>query len=342
MGCLIVFASVDPGLTFVIPAYNEESHVVATIERVRAALAGLSIPSEIIVVNDGSRDATGDRARSCPDVRVLTHPVNTGYGSAIKTGILCARYSWIGIVDADGTYDIELIPTMVERMKRGFDMVVAARENVLQMDRPVKRYLRKLLIHGLNLLIASRIEDPNSGLRIFHRDLALSFFPFLCNTFSFTTSITIFALGEGYFVTYVPMNYSRREGESKVRHFRDSLRMMQLILQGITYFNPVKFSLMLMVGLLLGGGLPAAALAVAGFPLLASYYLALAIASAVLFALGILGDIVRITSTTWVNKKLTLVAEANLVETTEAKLAAWQQADRKELADALDVRPNSP
>ncbi|AVM75574.1 glycosyltransferase family 2 protein [Magnetospirillum gryphiswaldense] len=309
-----MFEHVNPGLSFVIPAYNEEGAIVSTVERLRGILASLDIPSEIIVVNDGSKDNTGERVRSCAGIRAVSHPINTGYGSAIKTGILCARYSWIGIVDADGTYDIELIPELVERMKKGFDMVVAARRNVLELDGPFKRFFRKSLIRFLNLIIGGRIEDPNSGLRIFHRDVAMSFFPFLCNTFSFTTSITIFALGEGYFVNYVPMNYSKREGKSKVRHFRDSLRMMQLILQGITFFNPVKLSIMLILALLGLGAVPAFILALLGMPTVATYHLAISIASVLLFALGVLGDIIRITSTSRINKKSSLVAEANITE----------------------------
>lgn len=309
-----MFEHVDPGLTFVIPAYNEAGAIASTVERVRAVLATLDIPTEIVVVNDGSRDGTAEKLKECAGIRVVSHPINTGYGSAIKTGILCARYAWIGIVDADGTYDIELIPEMVRRMREGFDMVVAARKNVLELDRPLKRFFRKSLRAFLNLIIAARIEDPNSGLRIFHRDVALSFFPFLCNTFSFTTSITIFALGEGYFVTYVPMNYTRREGKSKVRHFRDSLRMMQLILQGITFFNPLKFALMLIVALLVFGGIPAAVLAMTNWPVLATYHLALSIASVLLIALGIVADIIRITSTTRINRKKTLVADADIYE----------------------------
>jgi polyisoprenyl-phosphate glycosyltransferase len=284
-----------PGLTLVVPAYNEENGIVPTVERVASVLATLDIPTEIIVVNDGSSDGTAERLAAIKGIRVVSHPVNTGYGSAIKTGILCASYEWIGITDADSTYDIGLIPAMVEQMKKGFDMTVAARENVLSQDRPVKRFFRKALIKFLNLVVAKHIVDPNSGLRIFRREMAMTFFPFLCNTFSFTTSITIFALGEGYFIKYLPMQYARREGQSKVRHFRDSLRMMQLIIQGITFFNPLKLAVMLGFALFVAGFVPAAVLSCLGATTIASYWLALVSVGTVLFMLGILGDIFRLT-----------------------------------------------
>lgn len=283
------------GLSYVIPAYNEEGSIVATVERLRAVLAGLDLPFEIIVVNDGSRDGTRECVEACgADVRVISHPVNIGYGSAIKAGIQAANYDWIGIVDADGTYEIERLPDLVQYMRDGFDMVVAARENVLVMDKPVKRFFRRLLISFLNVVVAARIEDPNSGFRIFTKPLAMRFFPFLCNTFSFTTSLTVFALGEKYFVKYVKMPYSQRTGKSKVRHFRDSLRMMQLVFQGITFFNPVKFYLMMVVGLGVLFFLPAAALAALGATAVAAFWFAMGAVSTLLAGMGVLGDIVRI------------------------------------------------
>ena len=124
----------------------------------------------------------------------------------------------------------------------------------------------------------------------------MDFNPFLCNSFSFTTSLTVFAMGEAYFVCYVPFDYSHRAGKSKVRHFRDTLRMMQLIIQGITFTNPVKFFLILAVSLVLFIGLPAMALALAGWDVVAHYFLVVGVASVFLVGLGVIGDIIRIST----------------------------------------------
>ena len=314
MGVLSLVEQLTLGLTFVVPAYNEENGIRPTLERLRAVLATLDLPSEILVVNDGSKDGTAKAAAQCDGVKVISHPINTGYGSAIKTGIICAQYPWVGIVDADGTYEIEMIPQLVEKMRCGFDMVVAARTNVLSLDKPLKRMFRQGLLGFLKLVINARIQDPNSGLRLFQRDMALTFFPFLCNTFSFTTSITIFAMGEGYFVTYVPMNYSVREGKSKVRHVRDSLRMMQMILQGITFFNPVKFSIILIGTVFLGGALPATIMGMLGYKMLAIGHLATVISAGIMLGLGIVSDIIRITAANTIRKKKTLLIDDHLAE----------------------------
>lgn len=293
------------GLSYIVPAYNEEGGIVSTLERLSAVLGRLDIPTELIVVNDGSADHTAERAASVAGVKVINHPINTGYGSAIKSGILAAEYEWIGIVDADGTYDIEKLPLLVDRMKQGFEVAIAVRENVLQTDRPLKRLSRKALLSFISFWISGKIKDPNSGFRIFTKGFALTFFPFLCDTFSFTTSSTIFAVGEGYFVANVPMEYNARIGKSKVRHVRDSLRMMQLILQGITFFNPLKFFIILAIALILGVFVPGAALALLGWEAVANYYVLAGVMTCLLVGLGVLGDIIRIASTTRINKNRT-------------------------------------
>ena len=301
---------IRPGLTYIIPAYNEENAIVATLERLKAALAPLGLPFEIIVVDDGSRDDTRARARSVDGVTVVGHPINTGYGSAIKTGILCAQYEWIGIVDADGTYPIENVGQLVDKMRQGFDVAVAARDNVLETDKPFKRLSRRLLLMFINTWVSGKIQDPNSGFRIFSREFAMTFFPFLCNTFSFTTSSTIFAMGEGYFVCYVPMEYTKRVGHSKVRHVRDSMRMAQLILQGITFFNPVKFFLMLILGMVVAVDFPAYVAAELGAKTFGFYYVLGGTMSVLMFGLGVLGDIIRVATTTRINKKISIVRES--------------------------------
>lgn len=286
------------GLSYIVPAYNEENGIAVTIQRLRKVLGELGIAYEIIVVNDGSRDGTAAQVETLAgaDLRLISHPTNIGYGSALKTGIRAANYDWIGIVDADGTYAIEELPRLLDRMKDGFDMVVASRQNVLKLDKPVKRFFRRLLIFTLNLLVGARIEDPNSGFRIFTRKLALTFFPFLCNTFSFTTSITVFALGERFFVSYIPLEYSVRTGKSKVRHFRDSLRMMQLVLQGITFFNPIKFYLVLTVSFFLFFSFPALLLGLCGAPWVGGLWFGSGLLACLLVGLGVMADVVRISA----------------------------------------------
>ena len=284
------------GISYIVPAYNEEGMIEKTILRLDAVLADCGHPYEIVVVDDGSRDSTREKALATGKCAVFSHPVNTGYGSAIKTGIRHSSYDLIGIVDADDTYDIERLPDLVAEAEKGFDMVVAERENVLAMDRPLKRMARSILLGFLRVYIARRIRDPNSGFRLFRRSLALAYYPFLCNTFSFTTSITLFALGDGYFVKYVPMQYGKREGKSKVRHVRDSIRMAQLIIQGVTFANPLKLFILLAFMHIALVAVPAGLLYALGASIFANLLFWTGSVAVVLGGLGVTADMIRLNS----------------------------------------------
>ena len=139
-------ASSRPGLSFIVPAYNEEMAITGTINQLELALADLDLATEIIVVDDGSVDGTIEHTFEFDNIKILRHPFNAGYGRSIKTGMRNAKYEWIGIVDADGTYDISKVPELVQEMKKGFDMVVASRENVLEFDSNIKKIFRYILI----------------------------------------------------------------------------------------------------------------------------------------------------------------------------------------------------
>lgn len=285
------------GISYIVPAYNEESGIRDTIARLHKTLKMLAIPYEIIVVNDGSQDKTREISEQCNNIFLINHPMNIGYGNSLKSGIKNARYDWIGIIDADGSYPIEDIPNLVKEMRNGFDMVIGSRKNTAKIDKLVKKLFRWIFKKIIKIVIKNNIEDANSGFRMFKRDLAMNFFPFLCGTFSFTTSLTIFAMGKACFVKYIPINYNPRKGSSKVRHLRDSLQTLQYIVQGITFFNPIKFFSILSFCMILIVCIPAMVFALFRMHTLSLYYIVFGTTVTLLIALGVLGDIIRISLT---------------------------------------------
>lgn len=282
------------GISYIVPTYNEEESIGTTVERLHLTLSALEIPYEIIIVNDGSRDKTRERAERSQNVTIVNHPINTGYGNALKSGILNAQYEWIGIIDADGSYPVEDIPRLVCEMQNGFDMVIGARQNTEKLDGAVKRIFRRIYKTILKLVVKATIEDANSGFRMFKRELALNFFPFLCGTFSFTTSLTILAMGQSYFIKHIPIEYHPRKGTSKVRHIRDSIRTAQYIIQGVTFYNPIKFFMALTLLMILIVYIPAMILATFSMHTFSLYYVFFGTTITFLVALGVLADIVRI------------------------------------------------
>ncbi len=284
------------GLSFIIPTYNEEEAISETISRVVEVLTATDIPFEIIVVDDGSTDGTSVLLGQAKldSLVTLRNPANSGYGAAIKRGLLEANYDWIGIVDADGSYDIEAIPLLILEAEKGFDMVVGNRKNIRSMDSWIKSIFRGLMRSIVWLLVDKKISDINSGFRIIRKSSVKEFLPFLCSTFSFTTSLSIFFAERGLFVSDVPTKYRERKGQSKVRHVRDSIRAFQMILQGITYFNPLKSFVFLVALMVVFVCIPAMILAMARMPTLSAYYNVFGSVVALLFCLGVLVDIVRI------------------------------------------------
>ncbi len=146
------------GLSFIVPAYNEEASVTYTLSRLKETLTNIEIPFEIILVNDGSSDETLMKAKKFNDVRIINHPVNIGYGNAIKSGLKVAQYDWIGITDADGTYPIEALPAFVSEMEKGFDMVIGLRSNISDLDRSGKRFFRLIFNSKIRLLSLTNLH----------------------------------------------------------------------------------------------------------------------------------------------------------------------------------------
>jgi glycosyltransferase involved in cell wall biosynthesis len=231
-------------VSVVIPAYNEEEGIVQVIQRLQHVARATKGDMEIIVVDDGSLDATAMRAKEC-GVAVVRHPRNGGYGMAVKSGIREASYDLIAITDADGTYPVERLPEMIERMKEGFDMVVGARQGKEYRGTFLKMPARFLFKFLVEFSTGQRIPDINSGLRVFRKRDVVPLFPHLCDTFSFTATLTLAYCFLHRFVCYVPISYGKRVGRAKVRMVRDSLRTLQYIVESIATFNPLKLFLLM-------------------------------------------------------------------------------------------------
>jgi len=238
-------------VSIVIPAYNEEEAIRSVVLRLRDVLQAAGIVHEILVVDDGSNDATAAEATAA-GATVVQHPQNRGYGRSLKTGILAARYDLIAITDADGTYPAERLPDLIALCDR-FHMVVGARTGKYHRGTLVKRIGRFFFRLLSEFAAGQRIADINSGLRVFRRHDVLRFFPLICSGFSFTTTTTLVYLLNDLCVHHVPIDYECRQGLSKVNHFRDTLRALQIIVEAILRYNPIKIFLLLALPFVLLG-----------------------------------------------------------------------------------------
>ncbi|MFZ1726762.1 MAG: glycosyltransferase family 2 protein [Albidovulum sp.] len=234
-------------LSVVIPAFNEEGAVQATIEDVRTAMDPLGVPYEIIVVDDGSEDNTLEIARQT-GVIVDSNQVNTGYGASLKRGVKRAQYEYVAIIDADGTYPPHYLPSMLA-MCRDQDMVVGDRgagmKNVPWIRKPAKWVLNTFA----SFLAERKLNDLNSGLRVFRKSELVPFIPLLPQKFSFTTTITLCMSCNGKRMIYTPIEYGKRVGKSKIRPV-DFINFIILVLRMTVLFNPLRVFIPLGLGLM--------------------------------------------------------------------------------------------
>lgn len=224
-------------VSVVIPAFNEGPHVAQQVRAVAEVMHRSGWEHEIVVVDDGSDDGTGEAALA-EGVRVLRNRRNRGYGASLQRGIHAARHDWILIIDADGTYPAAAIPELLALADRQ-EMVVGARVTKTRQIPLVRRPAKWFLTWLASYLAEHKLPDLNSGLRLIRRDLIERYGYLLPSGFSFTTTITLAATCNDHEVAYVPVDYHARAGDSKIRpgHAYDFLL---LILRIIVFFNPLR------------------------------------------------------------------------------------------------------
>jgi glycosyltransferase involved in cell wall biosynthesis len=231
-------------ISVIIPVYNEQKIVAKTLNEIVESLDGFA-EYEIILVNDGSTDGTLEEVQAAKinNITIINHIENLGYGKSIYDGILLAKHNCIVIIDGDGSYPAKSIRELYKYYPQ-YDMVVGARKGKEYTKGIFKRWARYLFKYLAEYATGRKVPDINSGLRIFRKDIVINFQDSLCTGFSFTTTITLIFLLNHYFVKYIPIDYFRRKGESKVKPFKDTLRAGQIILEAILYYNPIKLFLL--------------------------------------------------------------------------------------------------
>jgi polyisoprenyl-phosphate glycosyltransferase len=229
-------------VSVVLPVFDEAGHVRQEIDRIRAALDASPYSYEIIAVDDGSTDGSGEVLRQIDGIRLIQFAHNRGSGSARKAGTRAARGRVVVWTDVDMTHPNHEIPELVKELD-GYDQVVGARQTEEGTHKalrvPTKWFIRRLAEY----LTEQRIPDLNSGFRAFRRDVALQYLHLLPAGFSCVTTITMSFLANGYSVKYVPIEYSPRAGTSKFHWYKDTRRYLNQVIRMILSYNPLRIFL---------------------------------------------------------------------------------------------------
>lgn len=227
-------------VSVVLPVYNEVGHLGQEVKRIRAALDASGRSFEIIVVDDGSDDGSGEALEDLDGIRLIRFATNRGTGSARRAGTRAARGRVVVWTDCDLTYPNEDIPRLVDALDEGYDQVVGARTSergtVRALRVPAKWLVRRLASY----LTDTPIPDLNSGLRAFRRDVALQFLHLLPPGFSCVTTITMTFLANGYSVRYTPIDYFARAGTSKFHWWADTRRYLLQVVRMVLMYNPLR------------------------------------------------------------------------------------------------------
>ena len=238
-------------LSIIVPVFNEEKHINRLVLGFVEDLGKSGLKNwELLLVNDGSTDNTKNELQKLVNhfkylknrkISVINHPVNLGYGAAIKTGLLHSTNQNCAIIDADSTYSMSDLLVLFKLFRNeNFDMVVGSRKKHFSNEKLIKKILRHSLRILVEYMASSKIPDINSGLRIFKKSALNNKEFLLSDRFSFTSTITLLFLLEKKTIKYFPISYGTRKGKSKVKLFRDGVSTVGLILTLAAYLNPMK------------------------------------------------------------------------------------------------------
>jgi glycosyltransferase involved in cell wall biosynthesis len=227
-------------VSIVIPAYNEADVIGGVVAGLKAAAPW----REIIVVDDGSRDATATTATAA-GACVIRHPYNKGNGAAVKTGIRRATGEFVLIIDGDGQHPPADACRLVSRLGE-YDLVVGARSASTQATH-TRRFGNGALNQLATYLTGRDIPDLTSGFRGARRECLREFIHLLPNGFSTPTTTTLAFLKAGYNVAFEPIEARPRVGASKIRLARDGAKFLMIILKIITLFSPLRIFLPLSI-----------------------------------------------------------------------------------------------
>lgn len=205
-----------PSLSVVVPVFNEENNVVRTIRAVGEKIGARTKEYEIILVDDGSTDHTGERAKETlpdePRLRIIHHPRNLGYGAALRSGFSAARYPLIFYTDGDLQFDLAEIDRLVALLD-GADIVTAYRLN--RQD----PWYRKFNAAAYNFLIRGlfgvRIRDLDCAFKIYRRRIFDSF-DIQASGIFVSAEILVQASRRGFVIRQVGVtHYPRTQGVAK-------------------------------------------------------------------------------------------------------------------------------
>jgi len=226
-------------ISVIIPVYNEDEIIAKVISGLKKELNSLNFEYEIIAVNDGSSDKSGEILETIKEIKLISHPYNKGYGASLKTGARYAKFDWLLFFDADGQHKPEYIKEFIKYTDK-YDMIIGERQGY---QGPILRQPgKKLLCLIANYLAERKIPDLNCGFRLLKKKFFLQYEHIFPNGFSLSATSTLAFIKEGLNIKYMPIIINKRVGKSSVKT-SDGFKTLMLIIRLIMLFSPLKIFL---------------------------------------------------------------------------------------------------
>ncbi len=226
-----------PFISLVVPAYNEQGRLPATMKKLREYLTRQSFSYEVLVVDDGSHDGTAalveEAMADFPGLRLLREP-HRGKGHAVRQGMLAAEGRYVMFCDADFSMPVEEVPRFPEAMRESYDIAIASREvkGARRIGEPKHRHLMGRVFNLIVRVLAVRgLQDTQCGFKCFSRESAQKIFRMqVIDGFGFDVEVLYIARKLGIAITEVPVSWYYSPS-SRVDPVRDTLRMFNDVLQ---------------------------------------------------------------------------------------------------------------
>jgi len=236
---LIVLFSMMLELSVVIPAYNEQFRLPPTLKSVKRFLSEFAPEFEIIVVDDGSRDATAQIVKQLADndkrIKLVSYEVNKGKGYAVRLGVLTATGNFILLNDADGSSPIEEIVRLRDALSKGADIAIGSRAKP-DPTRAVKAlayrtYMGNTFNGIVQSLLLPGIYDTQCGFKLFKHSVAKEVFSRCCiDDFATDVEILYIARRLGYLIEEIAINWVNVDGY-KINLMVDPVRMLASVIK---------------------------------------------------------------------------------------------------------------
>lgn len=219
-------------LSVVIPAYNAAHQIVGTLDAVQSFLNGDGIPHEVIVVDDGSRDATREVvSRRNGGVRLIANEGNRGKGYSVRQGMLAAKCDWVLFTDVDHATPIEHLTGFAPHAASN-DILIGSRrltESTIVRRQPrIRQAMGRVFPYLVRAFVLPQFADTQCGFKMFRRDVARDLFGRAeVDRFCFDVEVLAMAVAAGYRIAELPVQWRNPEGGSTLRIVRDTARMLK-------------------------------------------------------------------------------------------------------------------